>query len=163
MTEENIKLEENLENAQRTEPDEPAVETVEVKAAEETAAETVEVKAVEEAAAETVEAKEEKPVKEKKVKQPKEKKEKKPCKLVSFFANAKNAGDLTVKCFLMMLIAAVLAYVLGLMFWGMLDKLIPTFFNGAYWAVGTAAAFLLAGVILVIVMIARYNRNKKKK
>lgn len=159
MTEENIKLEEALGNAQAVVPDEPVTETpveeapVEAAPAEEVPAEET---------VEEVPASEEQP-EEKKEEQPAVKKEKKPCKLVVYFANAKSGGDLFKKCFLMLLLALVLAYA-GLLFWGLIDKYIPTFYNGAYWALGTAAAFLLIGIVLIIVMIARFaGKNKKKK
>jgi len=167
MTEENIKLEEALGNAQAVVPDEPVTEApveeapVEVAPAEEVPAEET----VEEipASKEQPEEKKEEQPEEKKEEQPAVKKEKKPCKLVVYFANAKSGGDLFKKCFLMLLLALVLAYA-GLLFWGLIDKYIPTFYNGAYWALGTAAAFLLIGIVLIIVMIARFaGKNKKKK
>lgn len=168
MTEENIKSEESLGNAQAVVPDEPVTEVpaeeipvVDVPAEEVPAAEVPAEKVS------ATEAVEETPafegqLEEKKEGQPEEKKEKKPGKVVTYFANAKSGGDLVKKCFLLFLLALVLAYV-GLLFWGLLDKYIPTFYNGAYWAVGTAAAFLLIGIVLIFVIIARFVRQNKKK
>jgi len=176
MTEENIKSEESLGNAQAVVPDEPVTEVPaeeipvvdvpaeEVPAAEVPAEKVSATEAVEETPAfegQPEEKKEKKP-EEKKEGQPEEKKEKKPGKAVTYFANAKSGGDLVKKCFLLFLLALVLAYV-GLLFWGLLDKYIPTFYNGAYWAVGTAAAFLLIGIVLIFVIIARFVRQNKKK
>jgi len=143
--------------------EEPAAEIPAEEAAAEPVSETSDGSAVQEAGP----GKTEEPAAEtcapgKAEKKQEEKKEKKKSRLVAFFANAKNGGDLFVKCFLMLLLSTVLAYA-GLMIWGLIDKLIPTFYNAPYCAIITAGLFLLVGIILIILMIARYFRNRKRK